>query len=611
VGVLERCLRLGTQLGSITFVLALAMLFLAINSPASVGGPPVSLGAGTLVGHRGVAGGDEFTGTDSVTFTPAVIQPGDPVQIHINTKLETWHVDPNNPCSGGGTSGPPTTATGGTQPLDLVVPPNNAYQDPISPSDVFQMSGLTTTHGAAAFCAGSRYYNSETWDLTLNVPGSDTAALVAGCYQSPGPESGLIVQTGTTLTGSIGTLQVGSASCGQLTTLEFREASVPSNDPGRFDLYIDSTLEKAAAGSGDTTGAVPLSPGNHSVTELSALGTDGRATDLSAYAISITCVGSLAGGTIVSGSGPGPLTVGVADGDHVVCTVTNTAATATLVIRENRIGGSATQVFSFNGVLATALPGGSSASVHVPANVPLSESQLVPVGWILTRIVCDSRSISVDVAHTTLSGSIPDHTTVTCVFTDVSDPIQLQGSFTFGVPMKGPGAVFAGADEMVVSGPVQQLGGVQKICETWTWSATKKGGDSTEAFDWGGLASAPQVGQAYRDWGIQPLSITGTPPNVQTQQVVSHVVSRCSLPGQTTFVVVPTRTSTDQFGQLLLDQPFLVTVGLGGGTLTDVDHTVTFTVTFGNGANYNVVVVKNRLLSRLGQLRGSTKVTIG
>ena len=58
---------------------------------------------------------------------------------------------------------------------------------------------------------------------------------------------------------------------------------VPASDPGRFDLKVDSTTVKAAAGDGGS-GSTLVSPGAHLVSETAAAG-----TDLADYSASIAC----------------------------------------------------------------------------------------------------------------------------------------------------------------------------------------------------------------------------------------------------------------------------------------------------------------------------------
>ena len=58
---------------------------------------------------------------------------------------------------------------------------------------------------------------------------------------------------------------------------------MPSTDDGRFDLKVDSTVVKAAAGDGDQ-GSKDVAPGDYTISEDGANG-----TDLTKYDKSIAC----------------------------------------------------------------------------------------------------------------------------------------------------------------------------------------------------------------------------------------------------------------------------------------------------------------------------------
>ncbi|MFL5781701.1 MAG: SdrD B-like domain-containing protein, partial [Thermoleophilaceae bacterium] len=100
--------------------------------------------------------------------------------------------------------------------------------------------------------------------------------------------------------------------------LQVREAIAPASDPGRFDLSIDGTVGKAAAGNGDSTPVRQLLAGPHSVAQAAAAGTN--AGD---YAQALTCRGGGGSGALVDSSGG---TVTLDAGDDVVCTFAATRA---------------------------------------------------------------------------------------------------------------------------------------------------------------------------------------------------------------------------------------------------------------------------------------------
>ena len=95
----------------------------------------------------------------------------------------------------------------------------------------------------------------------------------------------------------------------------------PTNDPGRFDLRIDNTVQKDEAAHNDTTGEKTVNTGNHTVAETA----DGRddADRLHEQRSSARTPTEPAR----SSHRPRrrvPLNVNVTDGSDIVCTITNT-----------------------------------------------------------------------------------------------------------------------------------------------------------------------------------------------------------------------------------------------------------------------------------------------
>ena len=105
----------------------------------------------------------------------------------------------------------------------------------------------------------------------------------------------------------------------------------PDDDPGLFDLQIDSVTEYTDASDGDTTGKKTVSPGTHNVGEFAGTG-----TSLGNYSSSIECRDQGGLGTVVaSSSDSGPLEVPVDSNDDIVCTITNTRNGGQLEVVKN------------------------------------------------------------------------------------------------------------------------------------------------------------------------------------------------------------------------------------------------------------------------------------
>jgi uncharacterized repeat protein (TIGR01451 family) len=105
--------------------------------------------------------------------------------------------------------------------------------------------------------------------------------------------------------------------------LEVVKDLVPANDPGKFNLQIDSATLAANVGDAGTTGQQSVNTGVHTVGE-----TAGTSTTLANYSSSIECRANNGTGDIVAqGSGAGPLNVTVTNGADIVCVISNTRVT--------------------------------------------------------------------------------------------------------------------------------------------------------------------------------------------------------------------------------------------------------------------------------------------
>jgi hypothetical protein len=106
---------------------------------------------------------------------------------------------------------------------------------------------------------------------------------------------------------------------------------VPAEDPGRFDLYVGSTLVKASAADGGF-GEARVAPGTYTIKELASFGTVG--SELFNYASSIACI--LNGAPGPSG-GPTSVSVSVKAGDFLDCALTNTRSVPASISFEKRL----------------------------------------------------------------------------------------------------------------------------------------------------------------------------------------------------------------------------------------------------------------------------------
>jgi fimbrial isopeptide formation D2 family protein/uncharacterized repeat protein (TIGR01451 family) len=123
--------------------------------------------------------------------------------------------------------------------------------------------------------------------------------------------------------------------------LEVRKALSPTNDPGKFDLWIGGQQLANEAGHNGSTGEQELDAGSYAVAETA----DGE-TSLANYTPSISCIDTAKQNAPVAATqGQGASwSVNVTDASDIVCTITNTRKTGTLTVTKvvtNDNGGSA------------------------------------------------------------------------------------------------------------------------------------------------------------------------------------------------------------------------------------------------------------------------------
>jgi hypothetical protein len=115
------------------------------------------------------------------------------------------------------------------------------------------------------------------------------------------------------LTGNAATASAGSPPCDA--TIEVQKITVPSNDPGVFNLLINNTLVKTG-GNGTTTGHLRIGTGEGTVRE-----TAGPGTNLEDYTSHVECTRN---GTVAVSVPGTKVDATIEAGDTVVCTFTNT-----------------------------------------------------------------------------------------------------------------------------------------------------------------------------------------------------------------------------------------------------------------------------------------------
>jgi hypothetical protein len=192
--------------------------------------------------------------------------------------------------------------------------------------------------------------------------------------------------------------------------LTVNKVLVPSTDAGKFNLQIDGVTKATDVGDGGTTGAVILSIGPHTVSELAGTG-----TVLADYTVVI-------GGDCASDG-----TITLAAGDQKTCTITNTKL-GHIIVDKVTVPAGDSQSFSFT-TTGSGYAGFSLTDAATPhdsgALVPgtYSVAETVPTGWTLTGLSCKltvsgsaTSTWSTTAPKATISVGAGD--TATCTFTD-------------------------------------------------------------------------------------------------------------------------------------------------------------------------------------------------
>ena len=189
--------------------------------------------------------------------------------------------------------------------------------------DNYEIYASQSTDGGATWGAAGAVSDSLIDQPVQNDP--NVQSFYGGDYnyttsdQTGGSHSNRLLVTwtdGRNLLGGVHTQDVDIdqiALGGGTAKITVKKRLIPSTDPGRFDLRVDTTVVKASAGDGDK-GSTNVPAGTHRVSERAAIG------NLSDYKITITCKKN----GVLDVSGPGPrINVTVAAGDNEVCTIRN------------------------------------------------------------------------------------------------------------------------------------------------------------------------------------------------------------------------------------------------------------------------------------------------
>ena len=261
---------------------------------------------------------------------------------------------------------------------------------------------------------------------------------------------------------------------------------VPATDSGRFDLKVDGSTIKAAAGDGGT-GSVYVTPGAHQVTETAASG-----SNLADYTASIECKT-----THARTYGPG--WVHVKPGDETVCTITNTRHGKVEIVKQtepHETGGTAFGFTGFAGAFSLTDGGLKTVSHVLPRSEPYTVTESSAPGYRLKSITCNDNDSTGAVPARTASIRVAAGETVRCTFVNTklapaievvkSGPAQVHHGdkmdFAFAVRNVGDTPlhdvkVTDNRCAPVSAEPVTRTGGDQddvlEDAEVWTYACTR------------------------------------------------------------------------------------------------------------------------------------------
>ena len=286
----------------------------------TVGG--TTAGAENIIAHNG-GPGVSITGTDSTS---------DPIEQNsifsnagLGIDLGGGGVTAND--TGDGDSGPNNLqnfpALSSATPAGVVQgtlnsTPNNSYRLEFFSSPTCDQAGNgegQTYLGALPAVPTDGSGNSATFTFTANGPLTSGDVVTATATDPNGNTSEFSACQQVAATASV----------------EVVKHLSPAADSGRFDLAIDATsFTNSGAGYGNngTTGPQTVATGSHTVSETAHTG-----SNLSGYTTSYACTRN-GGAAFTSGSGSGIPAFTANANDTIVCTFTNTHATARIELRK-------------------------------------------------------------------------------------------------------------------------------------------------------------------------------------------------------------------------------------------------------------------------------------
>jgi hypothetical protein len=196
---------------------------------------------------------------------------------------------------------------------------------------------------------------------------------------------------------------------------------IPGTDTGKFSLQVNGVTKATDVGDGGSTGEVVVPEGSNSVGEIAGTG-----TNLSSYSTTISCRDLNGTGNVVASGSGTSLTLTVADGSDIICTITNTASGSITIVKDAIPNDAQDFAFTATG------NGVSDFSLDDDANATLSDTRAFTglaagtytfteasvAGWYLANIECPNITETKDLTTGNVSLTITAGQNVTCTFTN-------------------------------------------------------------------------------------------------------------------------------------------------------------------------------------------------
>ena len=344
-----------------------------------------------------------------MTGTPARAAPAArPRARSSTTSTPTASATPASPGSPAGASGPTTTTTASATRASPTTTPTR-------PAATRSRASSRRSRGART--GGSTTYSKRYYRLREQRPGGGTDGW-ACTYPNASTSGGFASGKGGDF--GCGWGPIDAAKYPHKTGKDFGNYKkpkitvikklVPASDAGRFDLKVDGTTVKAAAGDGGT-GTTYVKPGSYTISESARVRHEPRRLHrLDRVQEDPDPHGRRRATTVTVGSG-----------DEVVCTITNTRKGKVEIAKVTEPAETGGRSFAFSGFAGgfnLAHGGLKTVTGVLPRSEPYTVTEAAATGYRLKAISCTDGDSTTSLTTRTASIKVAPGETVRCTFTN-------------------------------------------------------------------------------------------------------------------------------------------------------------------------------------------------